>query len=203
VGCEALRVILALKHVSVWIIYAITPTRIDGLALGAGLAAAVMLPWAQRFLAKYWHGIALISAILLAGAFVALHRSLLPDNVLSQILAIPATALLTAMLIFASISSTLPAILRRVLASPALTYLGRRSYALYLIHLPILFGAWQNRVHGRLSYLPAGLRVNAMLILVTIAICLALTELSWRLVESPAQSLRRVLERERVTEAVT
>ena len=203
VACEALRVVLALRHVSVWVIYAITPTRIDGLALGAGLAAAMMLPSAQRFLAKSWHGMALISTILLAGTFVALHRSLLPDNVLSQILAIPAVTLLTAMLIFASVSSTLPAILQHLLANPALTYLGRRSYALYLLHLPILFGAWQNRVHGRLSYLPAGLRVNTMLVLITIAVCLVLTELSWRLVESPAQSLRRVLERERLTEAAT
>ena len=201
VMCELLRVTLALNHVGVWIIYAITPTRIDGLALGAGLAAAVTLPATQRFLVSYWRRIALLSGVLLAAAFVVLHRSLLPDNVLSQILAIPATILLTAMLIYGSVSSTLPAILRRVLANRVLTYLGRRSYALYLIHLPILFGAWQNRVHGRLSYLPAGLRINTMLVLVSIAICIALTELSWRLVESPAQSLRRVLERERMTQA--
>lgn len=200
-ACELLRVILALNHVSVWIIYAITPTRIDGLALGAGLAAAVTLHATQRFLVSYWRRIALLSGVLLAAAFVLLHRSLLPGNVLSQILAIPATILLTAMLIYGSISSALPAMLRRVLANPVLTYLGRRSYALYLIHLPILFGAWQNRVHGRLSYLPAGLRINTMLVLASIAICIALTELSWRLVESPAQSLRRVLERERMTQA--
>jgi peptidoglycan/LPS O-acetylase OafA/YrhL len=197
VACEALRIVLALEHTGAWIIYSITPTRIDGLALGSGLAAAWMLPTAQAWLAKHWRRIAVIAGIVLAAAFVALHRSLLPDHVPSQILGIPATALLTAMLIFGTVSSTLPAVLRRVLANPILTYLGRRSYALYLIHLPILFGAWQNRVHGRLSYLPAGLRVNATLILISIAICLALTELSWWLVESPAQSLRRVVEQRR------
>jgi peptidoglycan/LPS O-acetylase OafA/YrhL len=198
---ELLRVILALNHVGVWIIYAITPTRIDGLALGAALAAAMTLPAAHQFLTAYWRRIALASALLLIASFVILHRSLLPDNVLSQILAIPVTILLTAMLIYGSVASTLPAVLRRALANPALTYLGRRSYSLYLIHLPIVFGAWQNRMHGRLSYLPAGLRVNAMLIVISIAICLVLTEISWRLVESPAQSLRRVLKQERVTEA--
>jgi peptidoglycan/LPS O-acetylase OafA/YrhL len=201
VASELLRVILALNHVGVWVIYAITPTRIDGLALGAALAAAVTLPATHQFLAAYWRKIALASAFLLVASFVILHRSLLPDNVLSQILAIPVTILLTAMLIYGSVASTLPAVLRRALANPALTYLGRRSYGLYLIHLPIVFAAWQNRVHGRLSYLPAGLRVNAMLIVISIAICLALTEISWRLVESPAQSLRRVLEKEGVTEA--
>jgi peptidoglycan/LPS O-acetylase OafA/YrhL len=201
VTSELLRVILALNHVGVWIIYAITPTRIDGLALGAALAAAVTLPATHQFLAAYWRRIALASALFLIASFVILHRSLLPDNVLSQIMAIPAAILLTAMLIYGSIASTLPSLLRRTLANPVLAYLGRRSYSLYLIHLPILFGAWQNRVHGRLSYLPAGLRVNAMLIVISIAICLALTEISWRLVESPAQSLRRVLDRERVTEA--
>jgi peptidoglycan/LPS O-acetylase OafA/YrhL len=203
VACEALRIGLALKHIGVWIIYAITPTRIDGLALGAAVAAAMALPSPQRFLAAYWRRIALWAGILLAAAFVVLRRSLFPDNILSQILGIPAIILLTAMMIYGSVSSTLPTVLGRMLANPALTYLGKRSYALYLIHLPILFGAWQNRVHGRLSFLPAGLRVNAMLILAAIAVCLALTEISWRLVESPAQSLRRVLERERVMEAAT
>ena len=201
VACELLRVIFALNHVGVWIIYAITPTRIDGLALGAALAAAVTLPATHQFLAAHWRRIALASAFMMFASFVILHRSLLPDNVLSQILAIPAAILLTAMLVYGSVASTLPVVLRRTLANPVLTYLGRRSYSLYLIHLPILFAAWQNRVHGRLSYLPAGLRVNTLLVLASIAICLVLTELSWRLVESPAQSLRRVLEKERVTEA--
>ena len=201
VASELLRVILALNHVGVWIIYAITPTRIDGLALGAALATAVTLPATHQFLAVYWRRIAVASVFFLIASFVVLHRSLLPDNVLSQILGIPAAILLTAMLIYGSVASTLPSLLRRTLANPVLAYLGRRSYSLYLIHLPILFGAWQNRVHGRLSYLPAGLRVNTMLVLASIAICLVLTELSWRLVESPAQSLRRVLERGKAIEA--
>ena len=201
VASELLRIVLALNHVSVWVIYAITPTRIDGLALGAALAAAVTLPATQHFLTAYWRRIALVSAFLLVASFVVLHRSLLPDNVLSQIMAIPAAILLTAMVIYGLLASKLPSVLRRILANPALTYLGRRSYSLYLIHLPILFGAWQNRVHGRLSYLPAGLRVNAMLIVISIAICLVLTEISWRLVESPAQSLRRTLGKERLAKA--
>jgi peptidoglycan/LPS O-acetylase OafA/YrhL len=132
VACEALRIVLALRHVSVWIIYAITPTRIDGLALGAALAAT--MPSALRFLAAYWRRIALASVVLLAASFVALHRSLFPSSVRSQILAIPPTILLTAMLIYGAISSTLPAELVRLLANPVLTYFGRRSYALYLIH---------------------------------------------------------------------
>lgn len=201
VACEALRIVLALRHVSVWIIYAITPTRIDGLALGAALAAASTMPSALRFLAAYWRRIALASVVLLVASFVALHRSLFPSSTRSQILAIPPTILLTAMLIYGAVSSTLPAGLARLLANPVLTYFGRRSYALYLIHLPILLAAWQSRVHGALSTLRPGFVVNALLSLAALGICLALTEISWRLVESPAQSLRRVLERERVTEA--
>jgi peptidoglycan/LPS O-acetylase OafA/YrhL len=201
VADELLRIALAMRHVNPYIIYAITPTRMDGLALGAALATGVTLPGPQRFLAAWWRMIALLSVGMLVAAFFIEHSTIFPGSAGSQIMAIPPTILLTAMLIYGAITSALPSTLARFLANPVLTYLGRRSYALYLIHLPILIAAWQDRLHGRLSLLRAGFLVNALLVIIFVGISLALTEISWRLVESPALSLRQVIERKRMTDA--
>jgi peptidoglycan/LPS O-acetylase OafA/YrhL len=192
---ELLRIGLALKQVNPYVIYTITPTRIDGLSIGAALSAAMTLPRAQRFLALFWRRIALGSAVLWVVAFLVMHRILHPGNVRSQILAIPPTIVLTAMIIFGSVTSALPAKLGRLLASPVLTYLGRRSYAIYLLHYPILATVLQSRLHGRLAGLPPGFPVNILLTVTAIAASLVLAEISWRLIEAPAQTLRRFLER--------
>ena len=72
-----------------------------------------------------------------------------------------------------------------------LAYLGRRSYALYLIHYPIVAAVILSRNGGRLSALPNGVQVNLLLIAGVLAMALLLAETSWRLIESPAQKLRQ------------
>lgn len=124
-------------------------------------------------------------------SFLALRGSLFLFNAWSQVLAIPPTIVLTAMLIYGSVESTLPAALARFFGSGVMVYLGRRSYALYLIHVPIFAAAEASRTHGCLQQLPQGTAVHAILVVSVIAVSLVLAEASWRLIEFPAQEVRR------------
>jgi peptidoglycan/LPS O-acetylase OafA/YrhL len=69
----------------------------------------------------------------------------------------------------------------RGLAHPVLTWLGRRSYGIYLWHWPL--AEWTNRI-PHVYGVPLG-----------IALSLGLAEASWRLVEQPAGRLARRLVR--------
>jgi peptidoglycan/LPS O-acetylase OafA/YrhL len=195
--CELSRIGLAMIHFDSWALYKITPTRIDGLAIGATLAAGMTLPAVHRFLASYWRRIALLAACVLTVAFVLLPGHLTPHLPSSQIVAIPAAVVLTAMLIYGSIESSLPNLLYQFFTNPVMTYLGRRSYALYLIQFPIAIEVRESRVHGYLAELQSGVVINILLILSVLAASLILAEISWRLIEAPAQSLRRLWMRNR------
>jgi peptidoglycan/LPS O-acetylase OafA/YrhL len=131
--------------------------------------------------------------VFLIGFFAAFGGDLNPFRINSQICAIPAVVVLTAMLIFGAVESTLPAVLDRFFSNGVMTYLGRRSYGLYLIHDPIRVAVSNSRESGSLSSLPRTFGVNLLLAVGVAAVSLILTELSWRLIESPAQDLRRRL----------
>jgi peptidoglycan/LPS O-acetylase OafA/YrhL len=190
VGCEILRIALSILRVNPYVVYKITPTRIDGLAVGAALAIGITLPAVHRFLAVWWRRIAVASILFLTFSFLSMRGSLFAFNGWSQVLAVPPTIVLTAMLIYGVVESALPAGLARFFGSPIMTYLGRRSYAIYLIHVPMDVAVEVSRSHGLLQRLPKGVSVNAALILSAIAVSLGLAEVSWRLIESPAQALR-------------
>lgn len=197
VGSVLCRFVLALFHTNPYVLYKITPPRIDGLCLGAALAIGLNLPGVRHFLERWWRTIALVAFLLLPAAFLALHGSLFVFNPWSQVLAIPPAEVLTAMLIYGAVESKLPAGLKLFFGNPVMTYLGRRSYALYLIHDPVQVAVELSRAHGYLAKLPQGIGMNLLLIASTIALSLVLTELSWRVIESPAQELRRRLMRNR------
>lgn len=190
-GSELLRIILAALHTNAYVLYKITPTHIDGLSIGAALAIGITLPTVRRLLSDWWRQVALAAVASLLAAFLAMGGSLFTFNVWSQVLAIPPAIVLTAMLIYGSVESSLPVALARFLGSRVMVYLGRRSYALYLVHAPIGVAVFESRTRGHLQHLPQGIAVNAFLIVSAIAVSLFLAEASWRLVESPAQELRR------------
>jgi peptidoglycan/LPS O-acetylase OafA/YrhL len=154
VASEILRLALALLHVNSYIVYKITPTRIDGLSIGAALAIGLTLPRVHRFLGQWWRRIALVAAILLPISFLIMHGSMFLFNVWSQVLAIPPAIVLTAMLVYGAVESALPSGLGRFFGNPVMTYLGRRSYALYLIHEPIEVAVQRSRAAGYLATLP-------------------------------------------------
>ncbi len=183
--CELTRFGLAVAHAPAAFPYALTPSRMDGIALGAAMALAMRSHRLRAKLFRSWAWIAGISALALAGCYFGLHGTLTALDVRSQILAIPPVITLTAMLIFASEEGLLPRVLGNTLETPALRYLGRRSYGLYLIHYPISILMIQSRTQGALRRLPPGISVNAGLVVLWLAITLLLTETSFRLLEAP------------------
>lgn len=79
-----------------------------------------------------------------------------------------------------------PGRLRQVLRHPALVWLGRVSFSLYLVHAPVLVG-WLFLLHGSL---PFSAIIGSGFVLVMVA-----TVVMHRLVEVPSQHLARGLER--------
>ena len=74
-------------------------------------------------------------------------------------------------------------IVTRILSLPPVAWLGRRSYAFYLWHAPVL---WM---------LASSAESPWMQIMIAFAATAAIAELSWRLVEAPALKLKTRFER--------
>lgn len=126
---------------------------------------------------RLWRGLV---ALVLAYLFV---RLLFNYQLSTQQVYLSACLLAVPLII--NLVGTPDSLLARAIACPPLRFLGRVSYALYLIHLLM-----RNVIY---HYMPNGnLYVNALL---TISVSVALAAISWRLVES------RILARGRVPQA--
>lgn len=90
--CEFLRIGLALAHTNAYVLYKITPTSIDGLAIGAALAASMTKPTCKQLLARNWSTIAFAAGVLLqppSSCFAAASLSLMCGPRLLPYLGLP------------------------------------------------------------------------------------------------------------------
>jgi len=146
-----------------------TDARLHGLLVGSvlGSARACRLPVFE------WMGRPLARQLLAAAAiwFVADLMTVEPVDPVFLTGELPALSVGLALLVSAA-SELRAGAVYRVLASPALVYLGRRSYALYLWHLPLAH--W----FRRLEPVPH--------VLLCFAASLLMAELSWQLLERHA-----------------
>jgi peptidoglycan/LPS O-acetylase OafA/YrhL len=146
-------------HVSSWRIYAGTDTRADGLLIGCALAVVVPLlarHWAWR-VAGWVGALMLFATVTTKGHFNY------------DVMAPLRTSLGTALMIAAVVLGGR----WRILKSAALRWVGRRSYGLYLWHVPVVLLLY--RIN-----LPA-----AVLLVIYVGAASALTVASWRLIERP------------------
>lgn len=187
---EILRLVFFLCHIDGWVSYNVTFTRLDGLAVGAALALATLDERVISFLKRHGMRVALIAAGFFAAGFVALGLSYFPWDQRAQLLAIPAVCVLTAMGIFLVLIEELPARLKKLLSNRFLAYLGLRSYGIYLIHTFVFEGMKLFLVRD--LHLPAehGFGMGMLIAASAIAASVIIAELSWRIVEQPAQRLR-------------
>lgn len=82
----------------------------------------------------------------------------------------------------------------RIFASPAMAYLGERSFSIYLLH-PVIIAAAKDRLAGFYELLQPALGAYAYFAcaILVVAIVLAASEVSYRLVEAPGIRLGRRL----------
>ena len=164
-------------------VYYGTDTHLMGLMTGAALAFAYASPkraWLGSPTWQRWRRPAIVLALVVLGA---LAWTLTEETSLTFrggiTLASVATAVLVAGLL--PIGSE-PSRWRRVMAAPALGWVGRRSYGIYLWHWPVIVIVGQDvrTAAGSVDYLVS----RGWCVLVT----LALADLSYRFVEAPIRA---------------
>ena len=150
-----------------WIYFATAP-RIQQLLGGALLARLWSLGLLQRVPAWVWKATASLGAAALCYLIFAVA------NVRFKYLGALSVAATAGILIIAHlVDGRATSIGKRLLASDPLVWLGRRSYSIYLWHWPL--AEWTNQLPDPIG-IPLGLGCSLMA-----------AELSWRLVEAPAQ----------------
>ena len=154
-------------------------TRLDSLMAGAALAyfarawaAAPLGDGASRALGRVAAPAALL-VLLVVPRVVTWYSPWMGRY--GYVLVAAASAVLLADLVVGRHS-----VLARVLSRAPLVYVGRISYGLYLLHLPVYF-----LVEGHLAHLPFGVRLALKLVL-----SLALAALSFHVLERPCLRLK-------------
>jgi peptidoglycan/LPS O-acetylase OafA/YrhL len=190
-GSEVLRAVLMNTHLPHYAVLFITPARIDGICIGSAVALSMEMPKVRGFLIHHWNSFAAIFGYLAIFSLATIRiKGADPDKWMPLIM-IPLIVMLTSMVIIGAVDSRLPVSVKRFLGNRILIYLGKRSYALYLIHEPIRVAVSQSLATGYFSRLPRSLPVDLTLIAATITASLFLAEISWRFLEIPAQNFRR------------
>lgn len=167
--------------------YVLAPARMDGLALGGALAAMGPSTLAASR-ARAWKVVVAAGAVTCAVLIAT--RSTKMAGPFGPTIGFAALAVLWAAFITAALT-TPP--LNRALCSPTLTALGKYSYALYLLHMPVAYivrdhifmpSRWP-LVGG--SYIAAQVGFHLM----AGTISFALARLSWSVLEEPFLRLKR------------
>ena len=183
-AAPVLRALLLWRGVSPVAVFVSTPTRIDALAAGALLACLArdqggldaVRPMARRA------GVAAAATLIV----IVLRVGYLEQNhPLVQIVGFSALAVGFAAVV--ALAGT-----QRWLGHPVLEYLGRRSYALYVLHPIIIALADRARVaRGVPLVAGSGLLRQGAFFCAVAAGTVIVAEISWRLWESPWLGLKR------------
>jgi peptidoglycan/LPS O-acetylase OafA/YrhL len=195
-GALAVRVILLEPVSASFAIFnapnVVLPARVDTLALGALLALALR---GHEELAHYRQGAILVAAAtfaVLATLFIT-HNGLSGFDRDVQTIGFSALALFYAALLLLVLTSGPGATLYRIFTHPTLTFLGRYSYAIYVVHLLIAIElaveiARRGQVHTVFgSQIPMNIGVSLALT----AISVTAAWLSWHLFEKQVLKLKR------------
>ncbi len=137
IGAVCARLLLTAKGTNWFTLYTLTPTRADSLAAGALLALLIRLPDGEQLARKLSRYAGAIAALLLLAAsrgFDPTRHPWLRDLFYSFL------AIFFAALLFWSIDPpSLYGIPKRFYENRALRTIGRYSYGVYVIHLPLMY----------------------------------------------------------------
>lgn len=165
--------------------YVLMPSRMDALAAGALVALYRRDPGRTETLGGSLAVLALSGSILVG---MLLHlRGFPPVEKTISTFGYSALAAFFAAAINVILASPEKGVLDRALSIPGLRFLGRYSYALYVIHHPVVL--WMRDTPLAVSRLPilfgSQLPAQALYFLLCLGISLGLALLSWRFLETP------------------
>jgi len=179
-------------------VYVLTFCRADGLLVGAGLAYWVRsdsFSEARLFAFGRWSmGLTALPILWIFSRSISARGQ---ESVLTySFLALAFGGLISLALTPRSM------VLRRLLRLPALQYVGKISYGLYVIHKPI-YMLFENTRFYSLMHLPGTLWLNKLITFIAEASLATLAaSLSWRFFESPVLRLKRYFEGSRSARAM-
>ena len=188
----ALRVSFELADLPSGLGYMLMPARMDALAIGAFIALAARSAGGLSTLRSYALPVAAVSGavVVLLGV---LNDGFSPLDAWVQTAGFSALAFLFGAGLVSSIGLAAASRPHRLLSHPLLRWLGRYSYAAYLLHLPVgtLLARKADVIGDTPELFGSTLPAELIFAIVAAAITLSLAWLSWRLWESPFLKLKR------------
>jgi peptidoglycan/LPS O-acetylase OafA/YrhL len=168
-------------------LYAMPLLRLDGLLLGALLR----LGWERAEIRARMQGLRWITVFVgLAGlmAIVLLSGSLRRDSRAMTSVGLLFVAVCATGLVMMAASDEAP---ERGVVARVLSYLGRRSYAIYLVHYPLLAVLHYAPIAARIAPHDRGTLGRALLLLTIVTLgSVAIAQALWHLIEAPALRLK-------------
>jgi peptidoglycan/LPS O-acetylase OafA/YrhL len=206
----ACRALLLAAHVDSTVVYLLTPSQLGGIAIGGAFAIVLrsrggirqLGPWARWMLVG---APLLVVAIALAATparflvdpFSPLldpaSRLMDPTNPMMDSLGMLVVQLVGAAMIVVALSGKpLPRFVRLLETRPLRAF-GRWSYAMYLMHTPVIFVIYFGGLrHGWPHLLGSTLPVQLLFSAICIGVTVAFAALSWRFYEKPILGLKRL-----------
>lgn len=186
VGCLGLRVVLFLQDVPWVSIYIMTITRMDDLAVGAGIACLLRGPKGLAFMVPVARGVGSVCALYVIHQMVTTGGFLLRGE-WTTTLGFSVASLGFGSALIGVLSARSDGMVTRVLTSRVLTIFGKYSYALYVVHLPIVI--FLMVPNGR-NALWSGTAVYLWHVALTIGLSFAVALVSWQVLEAPFLRLK-------------
>jgi peptidoglycan/LPS O-acetylase OafA/YrhL len=173
--------------------YVLTPARMDSLAVGSMLAALARSPGAWAILTRYASPAVLVFGTTLLFAFIV-SRGLRAEGALMQTAGYPLLAFLSASIMVIALSAPAGSVVSALLTHPFLTFTGRISYGLYVVHHPITLYLQPGVTWIRQMPEVLGSQIPRQWLFWVMAgsFSFAVAGLLWRFYESPLLRLKRL-----------
>lgn len=182
------RILMVYKNMPLGAIYTFTPARADSLMIGALLALALRSQpeTRKRLIRAAWF--VLPGSLVVLAAFAWPYQKLNWESSGLAMFGYTVIALASAALI--TLSLTTPA-LHALINRPTLRMLGKYSYGIYVLHVPIITLAARLDLPGRLGGANAGVGLHLLAFAMAVLASIALAALSFHFYESRFLRLKR------------